>query len=276
MRPTLFLTVGLPGTGKTTAAQRIEVERQALRLTKDEWVKALYGLANPPSASDVIEGRLIDVGLRALELGVDVIVDFGLWGRDERSALRQAAAELGAAVEMRYFELTPTEQRRRLDQRQAEAPNTTWRMSDEELGRVSDVVLGSGDHVGMGPRGVLTDEQWAVLERYLPPEKGAMGRPATPHRPVVEGIVYRYRTGIAWRDLPGEFGPWQTVWKRHHKWSADGTWDQVMGQVLADADAAGLVDWKVSADSTVVRAHQHGTNVRRASGPSSYTGGAGE
>jgi predicted kinase len=135
MRPTLFLTVGLPGTGKTTAAQRIEVERQALRLTKDEWMKALYGFANPPSASDVIEGRLIDMGLRALELGVNVIADFGLWGRDERSALRYAAAELGAAVEMHYFELTPTEQRRRLDQRQAEAPNTTWRISDEELGK---------------------------------------------------------------------------------------------------------------------------------------------
>ena len=120
-RPTLFLTVGLPGTGKTTAARRIEVEHQALRLTKDEWVKALYGHANPPPAQDVIEGRLIEIGLRALELGINVVIDFGLWGRDERSALRQAAADRGAMVEMRYFELTPAEQRRRLDQRQAES-----------------------------------------------------------------------------------------------------------------------------------------------------------
>ena len=104
--PTLFLTVGLPGTGKTTAARRIEVEHQALRLTKDEWVKALYGRENPPSAQDVIEGRLIQIGLRALELGINVVIDYGLWGRDERSALRQAAADLGALVEMRYFELT--------------------------------------------------------------------------------------------------------------------------------------------------------------------------
>ena len=110
-RPTLFLTVGLPGTGKTTEARRIEVEQQALRLTKDEWVKALYGPANPPSASDVIEGRLIEIGLRALGLGINVVIDFGLWARDERSALRQAAADLGAAVEMRYFDLTPAEQR---------------------------------------------------------------------------------------------------------------------------------------------------------------------
>jgi predicted kinase len=132
-RPTLFLTVGLPCTGKTTTARRIEVERGALRLTKDEWVKALYGQENPPSASDVIEGRLIEIGLRALELGNDVVIDFGLWSRDERSALRQAAADRGAVVQLHYFETTPAEQRSRLDRRQAEAPHATWPMSDEEL-----------------------------------------------------------------------------------------------------------------------------------------------
>lgn len=132
-QPTLFLTVGLPCTGKTTAARRIEIEQHALRLTKDEWVKALYGHRNPPSASDVIEGRLIEIGLRALALGCNAVIDFGLWSRQERSALRQAAADLGAIVEMRYFELTPDEQRRRLDRRQAEEPVTTWPMSDKEL-----------------------------------------------------------------------------------------------------------------------------------------------
>lgn len=63
-RPTLSLTAGLPCTGKTTAAQRIEIEQKALRLPKDEWVKALYGHENPPSAQDVIEERLIQTGLR--------------------------------------------------------------------------------------------------------------------------------------------------------------------------------------------------------------------
>jgi predicted kinase len=121
-QPTLFLTVGLPCTGKTTAARRIEIERHALRLTKDEWVKALYGSENPPSAQDVIEGRLVEIGLRVLELGNNVVIDYGLWCRDERSALRQAARDLDAMVEIRYFELTPAEQRRRLDQRQAAAP----------------------------------------------------------------------------------------------------------------------------------------------------------
>jgi predicted kinase len=132
-QPTLFLTVGLPGTGKTTAARRTEIEAKALRLTKDEWVKALYGHENPPSAQDVIEGRLIQIGLRVLELGNNVVIDYGLWSRDERSALRQAAADLGAMVEMHYFELTPAEQRRRVDHRQAQASHTTWHMSGEEL-----------------------------------------------------------------------------------------------------------------------------------------------
>jgi predicted kinase len=132
-QPTLFLTVGLPSTGKTTAARRIEVEHDALRLTKDEWVKALFGPENPPRAQDVIEGRLIEIGLRALELGTNVVIDYGLWSRDERSALRQAAADRGALVELHYFDIPQAEQRRRVDQRHREAPHTTWPMSDEEL-----------------------------------------------------------------------------------------------------------------------------------------------
>src|SRR4051794_34271945 len=134
-QPTLFLTVGLPCTGKTTAARRIEIEENALRLTKDEWMKALFGDRNPSAASDVIEGRLIEIGLRALELGGNVVLDFGLWSRDERSALRAAAADRGADAALLYFELTPNEQRRRIDRRQAEAPDTTWPMSDEELAK---------------------------------------------------------------------------------------------------------------------------------------------
>ncbi|QLQ35431.1 AAA family ATPase [Micromonospora robiginosa] len=166
-RPTLFLTVGLPCTGKTTAARRIEVEQQALRLTKDEWVKALYGPENPPSAQDVIEGRLIQVGLRALELGTNVVIDFGLWSRDERSALRQAATDVGAAVELRYFAVTAAEQRRRVDRRQAEAPHTTWPMSDEELAGWAAVIeiptageLDGSEPVGDPPAGFATWRQW--------------------------------------------------------------------------------------------------------------------
>ena len=74
-------------------------------------MKALYGQDNPALASDVIEGRLIQMGMRALELGIHVVIDFGLWSRDERSALRHAAADVGATVVTCYFELSPAEQR---------------------------------------------------------------------------------------------------------------------------------------------------------------------
>ncbi|MGN9766509.1 AAA family ATPase [Micromonospora sp. SD12] len=66
---------------------------------------ALSGHENAPSAQDVIEGRLIQIGLRALDAGTNVVIDFGLRSRDERSALRQAAAELDTTVHLRYFKL---------------------------------------------------------------------------------------------------------------------------------------------------------------------------
>ncbi len=121
---------------------------------------------------------------------------------------------------------------------------------------------------------VLDEDMWAQIESVLPPLKGPMGRPMTDHRRAVEGAIYRYRTGIAWRDLPSEFGPWQTVWKRHHKFSLDGTWDRVLAALQSRAQAGGDVDWRVSVDSTIARVHQHGsTAARRVSGPTSFTGG---
>ncbi len=166
-QPTLFLTVGLPSTGKTTAARRIEIERDALRLTKDEWVKALFGDENPRPAQEVIEGRLIQIALRVLELGTNVVIDYGLWSRDERSALRQAAADRGATVDMRYFVLTPAEQRKRLDQRQADAPHTTWPMSDDELANWAAMMeiptpgeLDGSEPVDDPPAGFATWDEW--------------------------------------------------------------------------------------------------------------------
>lgn len=113
---------------------------------------------------------------------------------------------------------------------------------------------------------LLSDAQWASISDLMPGPTGRKGRPFADARSMVEGIVYRCRTGIAWRDLPAVFGPWQTVWKWHRRMAGDGLWDTVLGRLLTAADAAGMVDWSVSVDSTIARAHQHATNITRTTG----------
>ncbi|MFF8478640.1 transposase [Streptomyces sp. NPDC015414] len=73
------------------------------------------------------------------------------------------------------------------------------------------------------------------------------------HRQVLEGIMFKFRTGVPWRDLPERFEPWQTVHGRLARWAADGTFDQL----LAAAQQQAKVDWPVALGSTIVRAHQH-------------------
>ncbi|WP_326759183.1 IS5 family transposase [Streptomyces phaeochromogenes] len=106
-------------------------------------------------------------------------------------------------------------------------------------------------------RGDLSDEEWARLEPHLPTNRGRGGRWQS-HRRVINGILFRQRTGLPWRDLPPCFGSWKTVHDRHRRWSADGTWERILRAVQADADAEGRIDWSmVSVDSTTCRAHQH-------------------
>ena len=113
---------------------------------------------------------------------------------------------------------------------------------------------------------MLSDAQWSLIEEMLPRPTGRKGRPFSDARLMVEGIIYRYRCGIAWRDLPEVFGPWQTVWTWHRRMAAEGTWDKVLATLTSAADALGLVDWSLSVDSTIARAHQHATNVKRLTG----------
>ncbi|WP_420711772.1 IS5 family transposase [Streptomyces sp. NRRL B-24720] len=112
-------------------------------------------------------------------------------------------------------------------------------------------------------RGDLTNAEWDRLESFLPPG-GARGGRWSDHRRVINGVLYRVRTGVQWRDLPERFGPWETVHKRHRRWSADGTWKMLLSRIQAAEDAAGGIDWDVSVDSTAVRAHQHAAGARKA------------
>ena len=114
--------------------------------------------------------------------------------------------------------------------------------------------------------GVISDEFWAAVESLMPSDVGKRGNRFGDHRQILEGIAWRFRTGSPWRDLPADFGPWQTVWKRHHRWSLDGTYDAMFAQVAAafGMDEAMVEDLEklLSVDSTSVRAHQHCAGAR--------------
>lgn len=115
-------------------------------------------------------------------------------------------------------------------------------------------------------RGDLTNAEWERLEPFLP-RGGARGGRWSEHRKVINGVLFRVRTGVPWRDLPERFGPWLTVYKRHRRWSADGTWQLLLTRVQAAENAAGGIDWEVSVDSTTARAHQHAAGARAAAPP---------
>jgi len=110
--------------------------------------------------------------------------------------------------------------------------------------------------------GLIVDELWELVEPVMPSRKGLRGRPCADGRKILEGIAWRFRTGSPWRDVPERFGPWKTVYTRHHRFSLDGTYlrmfDLVREHCGIDAVAADeTVVELLSIDSTAVRAHQH-------------------
>jgi transposase len=112
-------------------------------------------------------------------------------------------------------------------------------------------------------RGELTDEAWERIAPLLP-ENGRRGKQWKDHPEVVNGILWRIRTGAPWRDLPSRYGPWQTCYDRFARWRRDGTWDRLLAHAQTKCGAESEVVWEVSVDSTVSRAHQHAVGARRA------------
>src|SRR5689334_16428419 len=129
MSASVYLIVGLPGAGKTTHAKQLEATHSALRLTPDEWQIALFDGANPDDKRDLVEGKLIEVGMRAAHLGTNVVLDFGFWSVDERSALRWIAGTVGAHAQVVYLPITPEEQLLRINHRYAITPTQTFAMT---------------------------------------------------------------------------------------------------------------------------------------------------
>ena len=104
----------------------------------------------------------------------------------------------------------------------------------------------------------LRDDQWARIKNLLPGREDTVGVTAEDNRLFVEAVLYRYRAGIPWRDLPERFGDWKNVHRRHSRWSASGVWENLFKALAVDID-----NEYVMIDSTVVRAHQHAAGARK-------------
>ena len=129
--------VGLPCAGKTTFAQKLAHDQSALRLTTDEWHIRLFGQDAEEPEHDarhtLIEVMLWEIASRALELGTNVILDFGFWAREEREDYRARAKALGASSEVHFLDVPPDELMRRLKVRNADSSPVSFYIPEDMM-----------------------------------------------------------------------------------------------------------------------------------------------
>jgi transposase len=116
----------------------------------------------------------------------------------------------------------------------------------------------------------LHDDQWDRIKDLLPGREGHVGVTAKDNRLFVEAVLYRYRAGIPWRDLPERFGDWKQVHTRHTRWAQGGVWERMFKALAADAD-----NEYAMIDSTIVRAHQHSAGARKKTAATKRSGAVG-
>jgi transposase len=104
----------------------------------------------------------------------------------------------------------------------------------------------------------LRDDQWERIKDGLPGREGHVGMTARDNRRFVEAVLYRYRAGIPWRDLPERFGDFRVVHTRFSRWSKSGVWQRIFRALADDAD-----NEYAMIDSTIVRAHQHSAGAKK-------------
>lgn len=121
----------------------------------------------------------------------------------------------------------------------------------------------------MARRYALRDDQWAQIEHLLPGREGYVGGTAADNRLFVDAVLYRYRAGVAWRDLPERFGKGKSVHQRFGRWAKSGVWARVFQALGADAD-----NEYAMIDATVVRAHQHAAGARKKGATATRLSGA--
>jgi predicted kinase len=132
VKPTLHLTVGLPGVGKTTLARRLAREDGAVRLTPDEWMVPLFGDPEANGKRDVLEGRLLWLAHEVLRTGGSVVLDFGCWSADERWAVRAVAGHAGARFQIHFVDLPEAARRHRAAARWDADPDSTFEITGED------------------------------------------------------------------------------------------------------------------------------------------------
>ena len=121
----------------------------------------------------------------------------------------------------------------------------------------------------MAKRYALRDDQWERIKNLLPGREDTVGVTAKDNRLFVEAVLYRYRAGIPWRDLPERFGNWSVVHTRFSRWAANGVWINVFEHLAADAD-----NEYAMIDSTIVRAHQHSAGAKKKTAKTKPSGAA--